>query len=119
MMSRRMLVFLVVMASLVATGRPALLSPEAVLPQPIASRPWTERLNVGRTQSRIGVLQRMTLSVPPRSHNAIRAPDRVDARARTDQSSSLRAASTRRSTAPNPRAQAHGTPATGLPTLFS
>jgi len=59
-----MLVFLVVMASLVATGKPALLTPETVTTQQIAVRPWTERLNVNRAFSRISVLQRMTLKAP-------------------------------------------------------
>jgi len=59
-----MIVFLVVMASLVATGRPALIVPETNVPQQIAVRPWTERLNISQAFSRIGVLQRMTLKAP-------------------------------------------------------
>jgi hypothetical protein len=64
MMSRRMLIFLIVMASLVAGGKPALALPEAIVEQPIAMQAWPQRQKVSRTLSRIGVLQRMTAKTP-------------------------------------------------------
>jgi len=64
MMTGRLIILLVVMASLVASGRPAVGGPESAVTQELAGRSWTERLSVGRSLSRIGFLQRVTLRVP-------------------------------------------------------
>ena len=79
MMTGRLIILLIVMASLVATGRPAIAGPEQAAAQELTGRAWTERLTAGRSFSRIGLLQRVTLRTPSprialRADHSTRAP---------------------------------------------